>query len=100
MLYREFFNREPEDGAAEYWVGEIEQGSTRDYIIKQFTESQEFGNMCSWYGMEKGTYELTDYRNQNAGVTKFIVRLYRIAMQREYDVDGLNVCAKVFWKTS
>lgn len=94
MLYRAFFNREPEDGAAEYWVGEIEQGLTRNYIIKQFTESQEFGNVCSWYGMEKGTYELTDYRDQNAGVTKFIVRLYRMALQREYDVDGLNVWCK------
>ena len=94
MLYRAFFNREPEDGAAEYWVGEIEQGLTRNYIIKQFTESQEFGNMCSWYGMEKGNYELTEYRDQNAGVTKFIVRLYRMALQREYDVDGLNVWCK------
>lgn len=96
MLYRAFFDREPEDSAAEYWVGEIEQGLTRNYIIKQFTESQEFGNMCSWYGMEKGTYELTDYREQNAGVTKFIVRLYRMALQREYDVDGLNVWCKGF----
>ena len=33
---------------------------------------------------------MTDARDQNPGATKFVVRLYRKALGRNYDEDGLN----------
>lgn len=90
ILYRTFMDREPEPEGLAYWSGELSDGMSRDYIIHGFTESQEFADICSVYGMNKGSYNLTAYYDQNPGVTKFVVRLYRKALGREPEDSGLN----------
>ena len=41
-------------------------------------------------GIERGNAELTAPRDQNEGVTKFVVRCYRLCLGRDADESGLN----------
>lgn len=90
MLYRTFMNREPDKNGFDGWVSELASGMSRSYILHEFAVSQEFTDICASYGMNRGDYPLTDARDQNPGATKFVVRLYRKALGRNYDEDGLN----------
>lgn len=90
MLYRTFMNREPDKNGFDGWVSELTSGMSRSYILHEFAVSQEFTDICASYGMNRGDYPLTDARDQNPGATKFVVRLYRKALGRNYDEDGLN----------
>ena len=62
----------------------------RSYVLKQFTDSAEFNQLCSAYGIQQGTVELNENRDKNPQVTAFVRRLYTIALDRSADVDGLN----------
>lgn len=78
------------------WTERLDQGVSWKYIIAGFTNSQEFTNLCAQYGIKRGNYASTENRDQNAGVTSFISRLYVVMLGRGYDVDGLNNwCARM-----
>ncbi len=65
-------------------------------IFAGFVGSEEFANLCASYGIQPGTFGLTEERDKNAGVTKFVSRLYTQALGRSYDVAGLNDwCGKI-----
>ncbi len=44
-LYWAFFNRDPDAGGAEYWIGISNQGFSLDVIAEQFAVSEEFQNL-------------------------------------------------------
>ena len=84
-----------------YWsqmmVGQDKIGTTDlysyvsiDYVAKGFVESPEFEWLCMRYSIKRGTYALTEPRDQNILVNRFVGRNYRNAFNRDPDVDGMN----------
>lgn len=43
-LYRTFFNREPDSGGLNFWVGQLAQGVPRGLVLNAFLFSAEFAN--------------------------------------------------------
>ena len=90
ILYRTFFDREPDDAGLNAWIAVLNDGLSRLHVFKGFAESNEFTKICNNYGIIRGNAELTAPMDQNEGVTKFIVRCYRLCLGREADEGGLN----------
>ncbi len=90
ILYQTMFNRGADSAGKEMWQEDLNTGFSRRYIFRGFAQSQEFANLCSNFGIEQGSVDLNEARDQNAGVTRFVSRLYSKALGRTPDVNGLN----------
>jgi LCP family protein required for cell wall assembly len=51
ILYKAFFNRDPDPGGFDAWVSRLNKGTTRQIVLDGFTHSQEFLDLCSSYGI-------------------------------------------------
>ena len=56
MLYRTFLGREPDQTGLDHWVSNIESGGSMESVFAGFANSQEFTDICSRYGISRGTY--------------------------------------------
>jgi hypothetical protein len=54
VLYRAFFNREPDWGGYNYWLNLMAVGTDRATILEGFTTAQEFITLCDNYGIQAG----------------------------------------------
>lgn len=90
VLYRTFFDREPDKGGLSYWMDALDDGLSRLYVFRGFAESNEFSVLCQKFGIIRGNADLTEARDQNGDVTKFVIRCYRLCLNREPDLGGLN----------
>ncbi len=52
-LYRTFMNREPDAAGFADWVGQLENGTTRESVFNGFAGSQEWAEICAEYGILK-----------------------------------------------
>ena len=96
ILYRTFFGREADAEGLAGWLNVLDSGLSRMHVFKGFAESDEFDGLCSEYGIIRGNAVLTAPMDQNEGVTKFLVRCYRLCLGREADTDGLNAwCSQI-----
>lgn len=90
ILYRTFLGREADASGLKSWLSVIDSGLSRMHVFRGFAESDEFTSLCSDYGIRRGYVVLTEPRDQNENVTKFVVRCYKLCLGRNADVDGLN----------
>ncbi|MCR4998903.1 MAG: DUF4214 domain-containing protein [Lachnospiraceae bacterium] len=88
--YKAMLDRNPDESGYRDWVGRLDNGMSVHAIFAGFVGSQEFANLCNSYGIQPGSYNVLEPRDQNQGVTAFVARLYTQALGRGYDVDGLN----------
>ena len=96
ILYQTFFDRKADKAGLDAWLSVLDSGLSRMHVLKGFAESNEFTKICEEYGIIRGNITLTAPMDQNEGVTKFIVRCYRLCLGREADKDGLNSwCAQI-----
>lgn len=95
ILYRTLFDRNADEGGKNGWMDILSNGLSREYVFKGFVDSEEFNNLCSAYGIDKGTITPLAARDQNEGVTRFVARCYRQALGREYETDGLESWCRV-----
>jgi LCP family protein required for cell wall assembly len=51
ILYRAFFNREPDPEGYNTWLGKLSGGASRRTVLDGFLKSQEFAKLCSNYGI-------------------------------------------------
>ncbi|MCJ7602526.1 MAG: DUF4214 domain-containing protein [Desulfobulbaceae bacterium] len=51
ILYRAFFDREPDTGGYNNWLNRLDNFSSWTYVLFGFTGSQEFANLCDRFGM-------------------------------------------------
>lgn len=70
-LYRALFGREADAAGLATWVGQLNEGRQRVYILDGFLRSQEYINMAASYKITPGTLNLpndyfTNYKNQFA----------------------------------
>ena len=90
MLYQTFMNRAGDASGKKTWQDILNKGMSRMYVFAGFAESTEFENICKSYGIVRGNANLTEARDQNMGVTTFVVRCYDVFLGRKPDVKGLN----------
>jgi hypothetical protein len=55
ILYRAFFNREPDSGGYNGWLASLTAGKPRKWVLAGFINSQEFKNLCAVYGIKPGS---------------------------------------------
>lgn len=51
VLYQTFFDREYDQTGYDYWMGRLNQGTSRDEVLRGFSNSQEFTNLKKSYGL-------------------------------------------------
>lgn len=90
MLYNVFMDRAPDQGGFNHWKDLMQNGLSRKHIFRGFAMSKEYTDICNRYGIKRGDYQCKEPRDINANMTKFVARLYRQAMARSWDVEGLN----------
>ena len=96
VMYKTMMGRNADEGGKAYWMKMLSYGVTREYVYKGFTGSAEFTKLCEDYGVQRGDYELTSYRDKNAGATGFISRLYTKMLGRSYDAEGLEYWCRAY----
>lgn len=88
--YEGIMGRKSDAAGKGYWVNKLENGMSRKAVISGFTGSQEFKELCEYYGINRGSYQSDEARDKNEGVTAFVSRLYTKMLGRAYDAGGLN----------
>ena len=51
ILYRAFFNREPDANGYNAWLGRLKGGMSREKVLDGFLKSKEFATLCANYGI-------------------------------------------------
>ena len=52
ILYRSFFNREPDEAGYNDWLNRLTHGASREEVLDGFLYSLEFGNLCRNYNIK------------------------------------------------
>lgn len=94
-LYMVMMDRLADDAGKKTWIDLLNNGLSREFVYKGFSESEEFTRICQEYGINRGSVKLTQGRDRNQGATRFVARLYRNVLGREYDVPGMNTWCNV-----
>ncbi len=89
-LYETMLNRDSDVKGKQYWMHILEMGVSRDYLLNRFVESDEYNRRCQERGIEVGTYVLTQPRDLNLNITKYITHFYRTVLGRNGEEAGLN----------
>lgn len=96
VLYKVMFDRQADEGGKNNWMDKLEMGMSREFVYAGFANSTEFANLCEKFGVKNGSIRCGAYRDQNEGVTAFVNRLYRKALGRVGDDDGMeDWCRKI-----
>lgn len=90
IMYKAFFNRDPDSGGKAYWISLMDSGMSRYYILSNFVNSQEFANLSSLSGISPGNLALSSPADLYPQITAFVTRFYKICLNRMPDTDGLN----------
>jgi len=86
IMYRTLLNRNLDTAGMAHWTNQLRVGLPRDFIFAGFVNSAEFTNICRSYGIVRG-----NYTPPPGGMARvFAMRLYREALEREPDQQGLN----------
>ncbi|MCR5720301.1 MAG: DUF4214 domain-containing protein [Lachnospiraceae bacterium] len=97
VLYRAMMGREYDDGGLAFWKSFLDDGIGKQYIVKGFLDSKEFGMICGDYGIETGKMVITEGSSLNPNLTRFIARMYTVALNREFDRDGIDFwCSEIY----
>ncbi len=95
-LYHTFFNRDADEGGKNLWLAVLASGQTREYVLSNFVNLDEFTILCDSYGIERGVM-LENGEAVNPGIPQFVKRQYTIVLGRKAENEGLynNVLALV-----
>lgn len=89
VLYKIFFDREPDQDGLAYWNSQLAAGSSRVQIIDGFVNSQEWADKSALYGIKSGTTIKTGNNfAPNKAIQAFVNSMYSIAFERKPDSDG------------
>lgn len=62
-LYLAMMGRPSDETGKKNWLYALSVGKTRDEVFAGFANSEEFGNICNAYGIEKGLYTVASEDN-------------------------------------
>ena len=86
ILYRAFFNRNPDSAGLAAWLDQLESGADRSEVLDGFIYSQEFSSLCANYGIL--AYQST--RGPREMIEDFVTRFYQLCLNRNPDPAGLS----------
>lgn len=92
-LYKICFEREADSSGFEYWVNQLNNHYSREYVIQGFVNSPEFCAICSKYGVSTRAFEATTIYSlvpDQEKINGFVNRLYLLALGRESDEAGFE----------
>ena len=95
VLYRTFFDREPDADGLKFWKDQMSAGQTKEWVIAGFINSEEWANICLSFGIRSGSSvapTITIVPNEQ--VIGFATRLYTTCLKRDFDPEGLDFWAK------
>ena len=52
-MYKTFMGREPDTEGLNYWLGNMNNGMTKDQVFNSFVQSQEFTDICASYAITR-----------------------------------------------
>ena len=90
ILYKTFFDREPDEDGMAYWMGALNNGTSRNTVLAGFVNSKEFAAICDRYGIARGTMEEDGSSTYNAGVRDFVLRMYTKCLKRDGETLGVE----------
>lgn len=98
VLYRAFFNREPDHGGYDHWLGLMAGGTDRATILDGFTSAQEFITLCENYGIQadnKKSAVNTSFFPKPSATNQSLTWRYRInngqPLQAVFEGVGINM---------
>ena len=95
VLYRTFFNREPDQAGFNAWVGVLNNGTSKEEVIEGFINSTEWANLCLFYGIRNGGTGVPSIEIEpNQATIDFATRLYTTCLNRSADENGLMAWAR------
>lgn len=86
ILYRAFFDREPDAGGMAGWQRELAAGMLREDVLYGFILAQEFTNLTKSYAITPVSEALLRHHM----VRQFVRRFYKNCLIREPDAAGIN----------
>ena len=92
VLYTTFFNREADEGGIAHWTSQMESGKSRRSVLAGFVNSNEFDELCTSYGIDRGTMSEGEPSGEvpaEGGVEQFVERLYTVCLERASEPAGL-----------
>jgi hypothetical protein len=78
VLYKAFFDRDPDPAGWDGWMSELNKGTAREHVLKGFIYAQEFNELCRAYGIMPNP------------VAAFVTRFYQLCLKRDPDIAGLD----------
>jgi len=60
IMYKAFFNRDPDSTGYSTWMNYLDNGYTRHYVLSGFVNSPEFQKLCANYSINTGSLPLID----------------------------------------
>ncbi|MDX1764441.1 MAG: DUF4214 domain-containing protein, partial [bacterium] len=78
VLYRAFFDREPDSGGVAHWLAQLANGASREDVLDGFIHAQEFYNLSFTYGISPNL------------ASAFVSRFYQECLSRDPDQAGLE----------
>ncbi len=90
-FYRTFLGREPEPEGLSSWAAHADNWAPLDWLVGGFVNSQEFTNICSASGIERGNYTMPEFNGTGIDGRKigdFVERFYTQALGRESEPAG------------
>ena len=95
VLYRTFFNREPDQAGFNSWVEVLNNGTSKEEVIEGFINSTEWANLCLHYGIRSGGTGTPNVEVEpNQATIDFATRLYTTCLGRAADQNGLMAWAR------
>ncbi len=86
-LYETFFDRASDASGKSNWLNHLAVGYSREFVLANFVNSEEFTNLCQSFGVGRGVMK-DNGTTVNPGVPKFVDRLYSTVMGRKADWQG------------
>ena len=83
ILYRAFFDREPDSAGYNSWEQQLLSGATREDVLDGFLNAQEFLDLCASYG-------ISPFSDSESAIGDFVIRFYQQCLNRGPDEQGLE----------
>jgi len=69
IMYKAFFGRDPDPEGYAGWLGQLQNGKSRSFVLTGFVNSVEFSQLCSAYGIEPGSVVGSSSAEEASGVS-------------------------------
>ena len=90
IVFKTMVLRDPDTQGRATYEDMLSKGVSVYYQLSKIAESKECISKMALIGLKPGTIKLTENRDQNIGITYFVTRLYKGALNRHPDLAGLN----------